>query len=223
MNKNQRPALEAAIVTVTPLQQNCSIFFNPTSKSATVVDPGGDVPLIVKAIDELDVEVQNIVLTHGHIDHAGGVVDLIAALDRKAIKIEGPHKDDLFLLQRLETDGPLFGINNAKNFAPDRLISEGDNVSIAGFEFTTLHCPGHTPGSLVYFNNEHKIALMGDVLFRDSIGRTDFAYGSHEQLMNSIETKILPLNDEISFICGHGPHSTIGRERAFNSFLKVRP
>lgn len=208
--------LKAAILPVTPLQQNCSLFWDDKTMKGAVVDPGGDVANILGAIKETGMTPEKILLTHGHIDHAGGAAELKDAL---GVEIEGPNLADKFLLDGLETQGPKFGIPDARNVTSDRWLNEGDKVDLAGHEFEIRHCPGHSPGHVVMINHKHKIILMGDVLFRGSIGRTDFPYGDHEALINAIKTKILPLGDEYAFICGHGPGSSIGLEKNSNPFI----
>lgn len=208
--------LHAAIVPVTRLQQNCSLVWDEETKRGVVVDPGGDVSAITGAINETGITVEQIVLTHGHFDHAGGASELREQL---GVAITGPHEADRFLLEDLETSGPSFGVDDAKNVTPDRWLVEGDTVAIAGRDFEVFHCPGHSPGSVVFVSPADKFALVGDVIFQGSIGRTDFPYGDHAALIEAIKTKILPLGDDITFICGHGPPSTIGQERQTNPFL----
>lgn len=209
--------LRAAIIPVTPLQQNCSLVWCERQMTGAVVDPGGDIDRIVAAIGEVGVTIEKIVLTHGHFDHAAGAADL---RDQLGVPIEGPHEADAFLLNDLEAQGPRFGIEGARNVVPDKWLDEGETLTIAGLPFDIFHCPGHSPGSLVYVQRENRFALMGDVLFRGSIGRTDFAYGDHDALISAIKTKILPLGDDITFICGHGQPSTIGDEREMNPFIR---
>lgn len=215
------PGLKAAIVPVTPFQQNCSIVWDEATKLGAVVDPGGDVERILEAIHKLAVTPEKIVLTHGHIDHAGGAAALREALSARAgsIPIEGPDERDRFLLQGLEEQGRGFGMMDARNVEPDRWLAEGGQVAIGGHGFDVLHCPGHTPGHLVFVNREAGFAIVGDVLFRGSIGRTDFPYGDHAALLRSIREKLLPLGDDMAFLCGHGPGSTIGTERRSNPFV----
>lgn len=209
--------LRAAIIPVTPLQQNCSLVWCERQMTGAVVDPGGDIDRIVAAISEVGVTIEKIVLTHGHFDHAAGAADL---RDQLGVPIEGPHEADAFLLNDLESQGPRFGIEGARNVVPDKWLDEGETLTIAGLPFDIFHCPGHSPGSLVYVQRANRFALMGDVLFRGSIGRTDFAYGDHDALISAIKTKILPLGDDITFICGHGQPSMIGDEREMNPFIR---
>lgn len=209
--------LKAQIVPVTPLQQNCTVVFDEETKAGAIVDPGGDVPVIRKAIEDLGVSVEKIVLTHGHFDHAGGAAELRDAL---GVSIEGPHEADKFLLDDLVSSGARFGVEGAKNVTPDLWLDEGQTIAIAGRDFAIYHCPGHSPGSVVMVSAADGFALVGDVVFAGSIGRTDFEYGDHDALISAITTKLLPLGDDIAFICGHGPPSTLGRERQTNPFLQ---
>jgi hydroxyacylglutathione hydrolase len=209
--------LKAAIVPVTPFQQNCTLLWDEASKHGVVVDPGGDLQRIEAGIKKTGMTVEKILLTHGHIDHAAGAADLKEKLG--GIPIEGPHQADKFLLDGLVAQGLAMGLAGARNVTPDRWLAEGDTVSAAAATFAVLHCPGHSPGSVVLVNAAQRFALVGDVLFRGSIGRTDFPYGDHAALIDAIKTKLLPLGDDLVFICGHGPVSTIGEERQSNPFL----
>jgi hydroxyacylglutathione hydrolase len=211
-----KSALKAAIVTVTPFEQNCTLIWDEASKIGAVVDPGGDLDRISAAIEQAAVKIEKIILTHGHIDHAGGADELRAKL---GVKIEGPHRADAILLDALEKQGQMYGLRGARNVTPDRWLDDGDQVDVADHTFEILHCPGHSPGSVVLFNRAQKFALVGDVLFRGSIGRTDFPYGDHDSLIRSIKTKLFPLGDDIAFICGHGPPGQFGVERTTNPFL----
>jgi hydroxyacylglutathione hydrolase len=209
--------LKVTIVPVTPIQQNCSIVACTATNRAAIVDPGGDVANIRSAIDQLKVEPEKILLTHGHFDHAGGAAELAEAL---SIPIEGPDERDAFLLADLESSGARFGITDARNVKPDRWLVEGETISIGDLTFTVLHVPGHTPGHLVFANAPMRFALVGDTLFQGSVGRTVFPYGSHDQLIDGIRTKLLPLGDDVTILPGHGPASTIGAERKSNGFLQ---
>jgi len=209
--------LKVTVVPVTPIQQNCSIVQCTATNRAAIVDPGGDVANIRAAIDQLKVTPEKILLTHGHFDHAGGAAELAEAL---AIPVEGPDERDAFLLSSLKKNGERFGITDARDLTPDRWLVEGETVSIGDLTFGVLHVPGHTPGHLVFVNVPARFALVGDTLFQGSVGRTDFAYGSHEQLIDGIKTKLLPLGDDMTILPGHGPASTIARERKTNGFLQ---
>jgi glyoxylase-like metal-dependent hydrolase (beta-lactamase superfamily II) len=219
-------ALKAVVVPVTPFRQNCTILFDDESGIGTVVDPGGDVPMILAAASRHGVKIEQILLTHGHVDHAAGAAQLRHQLNGSRpdgtppIPIVGPDRRDAFLLQGLEKQALQFGIEGAQDVVPDRWLTEGEQVVIGGFGFDVLHCPGHTPGHLAFVAPDLNFAILGDVLFRGSIGRTDFPYGDTGALLESIAAKILPLGDDIAFICGHGPGSTIGAERRDNPFLR---
>jgi glyoxylase-like metal-dependent hydrolase (beta-lactamase superfamily II) len=210
-------ALQVTVLPVTPFAQNCSIVVCAATKRAAIVDPGGDLPRIRAAIDQLEVVPEKILLTHGHIDHAGGAAELAAAL---SIPIEGPHEADAFLLSGLAEQGRKFGIDDARDVTPNRWLQEGDSVSVGNLRFDVLHVPGHTPGHLVFVNAAERFALVGDTLFAGSVGRSDFPYGSHAQLIAGIKEKLLPLGDEVTVLPGHGPGTTIGAERKGNGFLQ---
>ncbi|MBU0585472.1 MAG: MBL fold metallo-hydrolase [Alphaproteobacteria bacterium] len=209
--------LNAGIVPVTPFQQNCTILFDADDKQGVVVDPGGDVDQILSVLKDNGITVTAIWLTHGHIDHAGGAMELKEAL---GVDIVGPHEADRFLLDGLEVQARQFGVSGAvRNCTPDRFLTEGETVSFGTHSFEVLHCPGHAPGHVVFFNREANFAHVGDVLFHGSIGRTDLPGGDHAALIRSIKEKLLPLGDDVGFICGHGPGGRLGEERRSNPFL----
>jgi glyoxylase-like metal-dependent hydrolase (beta-lactamase superfamily II) len=208
--------LNVMVVPVTPFQQNCAIIWNEATKKGAVIDPGGDVPVIREALAEAGAEIEQILLTHGHIDHAGGAAELKEAL---GVPLVGPHADDRFLLDSLQQTAAEYGLAGARNVMPDRWLTEGETVQIGGLPFAVLHCPGHSPGSVVFVNRENKFAVVGDVLFRGSIGRTDLPGGDHAALIHAIKAKLLPLGDDVTFLCGHGPSGTFGEERRTNPFL----
>ena len=212
--------MKIAVIPVTPIQQNCTLLWDEATMHGAVIDPGGDSEHIAEQVRTLGVTVDRIALTHGHFDHAAGAAALKALLG--GIPIEGPDVRDKFLLDGLAEASARFGVEGGQNVTPDRWLQQGDTVELAGAQFDVLHCPGHTPGHIVFINKAGRFALVGDVLFRGSIGRTDFPYGSTEHLLASIEDKLLPLGGDISFLCGHGPGSSFGAERASNPFLRNR-
>lgn len=209
------PPLRAVIVPVTPLQQNCSIVWCTATMKAAVVDPGGDIDRIRAAADAQGVTIEKILLTHGHIDHAGEAKPLADAL---GVAIEGPHEEDRWLLDTLDEDGRKYGIRGVP-FVPDRWLVEGDTVTIGDLMLDVYETPGHTPGHVIFHHPPSRFALVGDVLFQGSVGRTDFPRGSHPQLIASIVDKLWPLGGETAFIPGHGPASTFAHERATNMFV----
>uniref|UniRef100_Q07V42 Beta-lactamase domain protein n=1 Tax=Rhodopseudomonas palustris (strain BisA53) TaxID=316055 RepID=Q07V42_RHOP5 len=206
----------AAIIPVTLFQQNCTLLWCETTKKAVVIDPGGDVDQITAAIAQAGVTVEKIWLTHGHVDHVGGADELREQLK---VPIEGPHIGDQFLMDHVVESARAFGLSGVRNVTPDRWLEDGERLRIGELSFEVLHCPGHSPGSVVYFNDAMRFAIVGDVLFAGSIGRTDLPGGNHATLINSIQTKLMPLGDDVGFISGHGPGSTIGQERMTNPFL----
>ncbi|MCR0981477.1 MBL fold metallo-hydrolase [Roseomonas populi] len=219
------PQLQAAQIPVTPFQQNCALIWDVETGRGTVIDPGGDVPQILAALDKAGFTVERILLTHGHLDHAGGAAELKRELEARQggpVPIEGPDSRDAFLLEGLTEQGARFGIEGMESVTPDRWLTEGETISIAGQDFAVLHCPGHTPGHLAFVATELGFAVVGDVLFRGSVGRTDFPYGDHAALIAAIKDKLLPLGDGIRFLCGHGPGSSFGEERRSNPFLNGR-
>ena len=209
------PTLKTIVVQVTPFVQNCSVIFCTKSNKCAFVDPGGDIDLLLDIAKKNNLIPEKILLTHGHIDHAGGAQELSNILK---IKIEGPHIADKFLLDELEKQGAMFGMIS-KNCSPDRWLDDGDIVKIGLVELDTYFCPGHTPGHVIFYSKENKLALVGDVLFNGSIGRTDLPGGNHEELLESIKNKLWPLGHDIEFIPGHGPNSTFAQERAANAFV----
>jgi glyoxylase-like metal-dependent hydrolase (beta-lactamase superfamily II) len=211
-----KPRFQVCIIPVTPLQQNASIIWSTETMEAAIVDPGGDADRLAAAVEELKVRVVAVWLTHGHVDHAGGA----GAIKQKyGVPIIGPHEKDQFLLDEIEASCRPYGIAGGMNITPDRYLHEGDRVELAGIEFDVYECPGHTPGHIVLVQPEDSFAFVGDVLFRGSIGRTDFPYGNHEDLIRSIVEKLWPLGNEINFIPGHGPTSNFGQERLDNAFV----
>jgi glyoxylase-like metal-dependent hydrolase (beta-lactamase superfamily II) len=216
-------SLKIAVVPVTPLQQNCTLVTDAETLETAIVDPGGEAERIFAALDASDLNAVAIWLTHGHLDHAGGAAALKAMLDarpgRPRVDIIGPDARDDFLLRSIEAQAASYGLTGMRNVTPDRSLTEGETVSVGAHVFEVLHCPGHTPGHVVFINRAARFAQLGDVLFRGSVGRTDFPYGDHAALIDSIKTKLLPLGDDIRFVCGHGPTSSIGAERASNPFL----
>jgi hydroxyacylglutathione hydrolase len=216
MKERLVPDIRAAIIPVTPFQQNCTLLWCEKTNKAAVVDPGGDLDRIRQAIAQSGVTVEKIILTHGHIDHAGGAAELREEL---GVPVEGPHEADRFLLDRLAEQGRTYGFE-ARPVTPDRWLNEGDTVSVGDLTLDVLHCPGHSPGSVVLVSPTQRFALVGDVLFQGSVGRTDLPGGDGKALIRSIKDKLLPLGDDIAFICGHGPMSTIGQERQTNPFLQ---
>ena len=208
--------LNAGIVPVTPFQQNCTILFDMDDKHGVVVDPGGDIDKILAVLKDNAISAGAIWITHGHIDHAGGAMELKEAL---GVEIIGPHEADKSLLDNLENQGKHYGIAGVRNCVPDRFLTEGETVAFGSHVFEVLHCPGHAPGHVVYYNRAAKFAHVGDVLFRGSVGRTDLPGGDHTALIASIKDKLLPLGDDIGFICGHGAGGRFGEERRTNPFL----
>ena len=204
------------IIPVTPFQQNCTVFWNEKTMNGAVVDPGGDLALLDKFIDEQGIKIEKILVTHGHLDHAGSVAEMAAARD---IPIIGPHKEDKFWIDGMPDAAKQFGFPPALAFEPDQWLEHGDVVAAADTTFDVVHCPGHTPGHVVFVQAEHRVAMVGDVLFKGSIGRTDFPKGDYQQLISSITDRLWPLGLDITFIPGHGPTSTFGFEKETNPFV----
>lgn len=210
------PPLQVQVVPVTPFQQNCSVLICTATKKAAVVDPGGDLEQILRVVKNAGATLEKILVTHAHIDHAGAVA---ALAERLRLPIEGPHRDDKFWIDQLPLQGREFGFTGAAVFVPDRWLMEGDTVTFGNITLEVHHCPGHTPGHVIFFHPASKLAIVGDVLFRGSIGRTDFPRGDYATLIHSIRERLWPLGDDVQFIPGHGPLSTFGYERQTNPFV----
>jgi hydroxyacylglutathione hydrolase len=208
--------MNVTLIPVTPFEQNCSLLVCEKTQRATVVDPGGDIERIKEAVAKRGVQIEKILLTHGHLDHCGGAR---ALADHYGVPIEGPQEEERFWLDLLPVQSQRFGFPPAETFEPDRWLVDGDRVTFGEETLEVYHCPGHTPGHVVFFSREHRLALVGDVLFAGSIGRTDFPRGNHEQLISSIREKLWPLGDDVTFVPGHGPVSTFGEERRTNPFV----
>ncbi|MEN8260635.1 MAG: MBL fold metallo-hydrolase [Pseudomonadota bacterium] len=208
--------MKFTIIPVTPFQQNCSLLWCEETGKAAVVDPGGDVDYIAGAIEQAGVELEKILLTHAHIDHAGGTADMAS---RFKVPIEGPQREDDFWIEALPSQSRMFGLPPVQGFVPDRWLEQGDVVTFGNVILEVRHCPGHTPGHVIFFHPESRLAIVGDVLFKGSIGRTDFPRGDYETLIRSIREQLWPLGDDVAFIPGHGPMSTFGEERKTNPFV----
>ena len=208
--------LKVAVVSVTPFQQNCSILWCERTKKAAIVDPGGEADKIRNAITHFGVTPEKILITHGHLDHVGAAAEIAA---HYAIPVEGPHEDDRPVLASVEAQAIRFGVEECKTVTPDRWLNEGDSVTFGEITMDVLHVPGHAPGHVVFVHPASEFAVVGDTLFRGSVGRTDLPMGNHEQLISQIKAKLLPLGDDFAILPGHGPASTIGQERATNPYL----
>ena len=208
-------AIHYQIIPVTSFEQNCTLLWCGETMRAAVVDPGGDIPRILSAVKANGVTLEKILVTHGHLDHAGAVADLAEQL---SLPIEGPQREDQFWIDGMPQQSKMYGFPNVRVFTPDRWLEQGDRVAVGNLTLDVLHCPGHTPGHVVYFNEPGRLAIVGDVLFRGSIGRTDFPKGDFDALISSIRNRLWPLGDDVAFISGHGPMSTFGAERRSNPF-----
>ena len=208
--------MKLKIIPVTPFEQNCSVVFCESTMRGALIDPGGDIEVLRNTIDSMEITIEKILLTHGHIDHCGASAELKEILD---IPIEGPHVDDQFWIDQLPEQGRQFGFPILKKFVPDRYLDEDDEVSFGDIHMKVKHCPGHTPGHVIFYEENERLAFVGDVLFRGSIGRTDFPRGDFSTLINSITTKLWPLGNDVTFIPGHGPTSTFGDERLSNPYV----
>jgi hydroxyacylglutathione hydrolase len=211
--------LQIRIVPVTAFQQNCSMIWDEASKRAAFVDPGGDVDKLMGALERFGLTLTRIWLTHGHLDHAGAAAEL---RERTGVAVEGPHRDDQFWLDQIGDSAARYGMPGGRNVTPDRYFEDGDVLEFEGVRFDVAHTPGHTPGHVVIHNREANLAFVGDVLFAGSIGRTDLPRGNHQQLIDSITSKLWPLGEDIRFVPGHGPTSTFGQERRTNPFVADR-
>ena len=211
--------MQVFIIPVTPFQQNCTLLVCDQTHEAAVVDPGGDVEQIMAAINKAGAKVTQILLTHGHLDHASAAPELAAAVG--GVPIIGPHIGDKFWLDGLSEQSARFGFGHAKAFLPDVWLNEGDTVQVGAYTFDVIHCPGHTPGHVVFYSELLKLAWVGDVIFQNSIGRTDFPQGNHADLISSIQNELFPLGDDVQFIPGHGATSTFGQEKLHNPHLQI--
>jgi hydroxyacylglutathione hydrolase len=208
--------MKVAIIPVTQFQQNCSLLVCESTHTAALVDPGGDLDTLMEAVEKAGVKLEKILLTHGHIDHCGATAELV---QRLGLPVEGPHADDQFWIDQLPEQGRQFGFPLLQPFVPDRYLDTGDEVRVGDITLEVRHCPGHTPGHVVFVQRQHQVAFVGDVLFKGSIGRTDFPRGDFPTLIESITSQLWPLGNEITFIPGHGPVSTFGAERRSNPFV----
>lgn len=204
------------IVPVTPFEQNCTLFWCENTRQAVVIDPGGDIERILRVLEDEKLTLAKILVTHGHIDHAGGVAALV---ERTGVPVEGPHEEDRFWIDGMPQQSKMFGFPDVESFEPDRWLHDGDTVTVGEQTLKVIHTPGHTPGHVVFVHEGARLAIVGDVLFAGSIGRTDFPRGDHQTLIRSIREKLFPLGDDITFIPGHGPTSTFGEERDSNPFV----
>ncbi len=215
MTQSSEPPMRVGIIPVTPLQQNCSLIWCTRSMKGALIDPGGDLDKLKAGVAKVGVTLEKLLVTHGHIDHCGQTGTLARELN---LPIEGPHEADRFWISRLDEDGRKYGIDG-EVFEPNRWLSDGDKVTVGELELDVIHCPGHTPGHVVFYHAPSHFAVVGDVLFAGSIGRTDFPMGNHQDLIDSITGKLWPLGNEVTFVPGHGPTSTFGRERQTNAYV----
>lgn len=210
-------SLQYKITPVTAFAQNSSLIWCTETGAAAIIDPGGDLDKIMLAVEEAKVTPQKILLTHGHIDHVGFTAELA---QQTGLPVIGPHRDDRFLLDTLDEYGKMLGLPHSGPITPDQWLEDGDQIELGNQQLQVIHCPGHTPGHVVFYHSASRLAIVGDVLFQHSIGRTDFPRGNHADLLHSIKSKLLPLGDDIEFIPGHGPNSTFGEERQHNPFIQ---
>lgn len=208
--------MKYAIVPVTPFQQNATVLWCPETLRAAVCDPGGDLPLILRTVEREGLTLERILVTHGHIDHAGGVADLAESM---GLPVEGPHRDDQFWIDGMPQQSRMFGFPDVRSFTPTRWLQGGDSVTVGNQTLQVVHCPGHTPGHVCFYHAPSRLAIVGDVLFQGSIGRTDFPKGDYDTLIASIRTQLFPLGDDVDFIPGHGPMSNFGEERRYNPYV----
>lgn len=208
--------MKYTVIPVTAFQQNCSLVWDETSRQAALIDPGGDDERLLQIVAREGVEVDKLILTHGHVDHVAGAARLAKRL---GVPILGPHREDAFLFEGLPAQCQMFGFPHTEAFLPDQWLVEGERVAVGGLALEVLHCPGHTPGHIVLYQPEARLAFVGDVLFRGSIGRTDFPRGDYDALIASIRGKLWPLGDDVRFVPGHGPMSSFGAERRGNPFV----
>ncbi len=211
--------MQVAVVPVTPFQQNCSILWCERTRRAAVVDPGGDLERVQQVLEDEGLTLERILITHGHLDHAAATAELAR---RTGVPIEGPHEADRFWIDQIATQAKNYGFALGEGFTPDRWLHEGDEVRVGDETLQVHHCPGHTPGHVVFVHPTARFAIVGDVLFAGSIGRTDFPRGDHAQLLASIRERLFPLGDDITFLPGHGPTSTFGEERRSNPYVADR-
>jgi hydroxyacylglutathione hydrolase len=208
------------LVPVTPFQQNCAVLHCESTGQGAIVDPGGDLDAVLAVVEREGIDIVKILLTHGHLDHAGAAGELSKRL---GLEIVGPHREDQWWLDCMAKQGEMFGVQGAQTCTPDLYLEEGDTVSVGEIELQVLHCPGHTPGHVAFFDPASKTAVVGDLLFCGSIGRSDFPRSDPAALIHSLKHKILPLGDDVTFHCGHGPSGNLGHERATNPFLQGSP